>query len=72
MQVHTYHEITEDEVGKSEIYCFGRNRRVSDFMGKIQEGDVGKRIFHDWKTDTLSVENDPQLKARIKGYGGRA
>jgi hypothetical protein len=72
MRIHTYHEISEEDVGKSVLRIFGRERRVSEFMGKVTARDIGKRIFHDWVTDTLSVENDVQLRARRKGYGGRA
>jgi len=58
--------ITAADVGKSFFRAFGKTWMVQDWIGRILEQDVGKRVF--MRGDRLQVENDEQLTAR----GGRS
>ena len=57
-----FREITSRDVGTPLIQAFGRQWLVHNFMGNIQVGDVGKRIY--LRGGILQVENDAQFKAR--------
>ena len=57
------YEIKAEDVGKSRLLSQGRVVHVADFMGPIQQGDIGKRII-EVKPGIYQVENDEQLKAR--------
>jgi hypothetical protein len=65
----TYREIREEDVGQMLFYAFGREWRTADFIGRIMEQDVGKRVYkiklgpHDY---ILQVENDQQLEYRLR------
>lgn len=59
------HTIEQSDVGCSTIRVGGRVRLVTDFMGRILPGDVGKRIFE--IDGILQVENDEQLRRRQAG-----
>jgi len=63
------HTITQDDVGKGRIvkvcpFCQRSIRIfVRDFMGQVQQIDVGKRIFK-VGNGVYQVENQEQLEAR--------
>jgi hypothetical protein len=62
------HEITQEDVGKPFVWgqfpgaLAERKINTEEFMGPIQAGDVGKRIYR--VGDIYQVENDEQLKKR--------
>lgn len=76
--VQLVHTITEKDIGRSFLksnkrisakppeYRFDGNIMLSGFMGPIQPLDVGKRIYHDRRTGSFSVENQEQLERRKK------
>lgn len=63
-----FFEIGPRDVGRSTIGAFGQNWPVANFMGRIQPGDVGKRVYRvpmdDKSGYILQVENDAQRNAR--------
>lgn len=68
-----YYEITTADVGKHTLLMFGRHWSVSDFLGRIQPQDVGKRCFlmnnsanGDLMGDFIQIENNEQRDSRIK------
>lgn len=64
MSLRPYREITRADVGHFLFEAFGRKWRVSDFIGTILPGDVGKRVY---KVDgILQVENDEQRATRLE------
>lgn len=58
-----YREITEADVGKWTFRAFGKLWMTSNFIGRIQPGDVGKRVYR--RGDILQVENDEQRSRRL-------
>lgn len=60
--VNAYREIVESDVGQPFIEAFGETWSVADFIGRIMQRDVGKRIYK--RGDILQVENDEQRNAR--------
>lgn len=64
-----YYTITADDVGKRFLLAFGKNWPLSDVMGHIQRGDVGKRIYlvrnNGDDRDLLQVENNTQRDVRL-------
>lgn len=65
------HTIEKSDVGKTslQVICptwhYRRTHSLSEVLGRIQNGDVRKRIY---KVDgVLQVENDEQLKKRKTG-----
>lgn len=58
-----YREIMADDVGKSVFFAFGRHWPVSDFIGRIFDVDVGKRVYRAGE-HVVSVENAAQFEAR--------
>lgn len=58
-----YYTITVDDVGKSTLRAFGRNWPTTDFIGRPQPRDVGKRVF--LVDGILQVENDEQRDHRM-------
>lgn len=65
----TYREIRDEDVNKHLFYAFGREWRVSEFMGRILPQDVGKRVHRIKlaKDDyILQVENDKQFAHRLR------
>lgn len=61
-----FYTIKKSDVGRPWLKAFGRVWMVSDFLGRIMNQDVGKRIY---KTsgDVLQVENKEQFIARKGG-----
>lgn len=57
-----YVEITQKHVGQILIHAWGREWRVSEFIGRILPKDIGKRIYK--VGDILQVENDQQRSKR--------
>jgi hypothetical protein len=67
-----YYTLVDRDVGKNHIKAFNRVWLVSDFMGRVLETDVGKRVYlacGDGYAPFLQVENDEQREARLKRYG---
>ena len=62
-----FYTLTAADVGKPWIRAFGRTRLVSEFIGRVLPGDVGKRVY--LVGDILQVENDEQRDARIAREG---
>lgn len=60
--MHSFREITSDDVGKAIFHAFGRKWLTSGFIGQILPQDVGKRVYK--INNILQVENDEQLNAR--------
>lgn len=62
-------EITAANVGKHLLTAFGRQWLVSEFMGRVLPGDVGKRVYLFGDTRDmgayLQVENDEQRARRV-------
>ena len=61
-----YYVLGYRDVGKNHLKAFGRVWLVSNFMGRVLEHDVGKRVYLTCK-DVLQVENDEQREARRYG-----
>ena len=59
--------IEADHVGKAHINAFGRVWPVRNFIGRILEQDVGKRVF--LRGGILQVENDDQRNSRLARTG---
>ena len=57
-----YYTITENDVAKFAIYCFGHSWPVGGFIGQILARDVGKRVY--LRGGVLQVENDDQRHKR--------
>ncbi len=57
-----YREIVGADVGRRFFRAFGRTWQVQDFIGRILEQDVGKRVF--LRGGVLQVENNEQRAAR--------
>jgi hypothetical protein len=68
-------EILPSWVGKRFLRLFGLSWMVSNFMGRILESDVGKRIYlktnYPFAGDFLQVESDEQFKARKEKHDPR-
>lgn len=64
-----FYTITSDDVGHPLIRAWGRSWSVTDFMGQILPGDVGKRIYkvatNNGSSEILQVENDEQRAKRL-------
>lgn len=60
-----YHTISTEDVGQPWLKIFGQLWIVSEFMGRILPGDVGKRIYLVGRI--LQVENDEQRDRRLQG-----
>ena len=58
-----HYTLKDADVGKPAIRVFGREWLVSNFIGRVLKGDVGKRVF--LVGDILQVENDEQRDARL-------
>lgn len=61
-----YYELRASDVGRTTIRAFGRIWPVLDFMGRIMRQDVGKRVYLHTSGEFLQVENDDQMRARVK------
>ena len=64
MKEREFREITPEDVGRSVFSAFGRQWRVSEFIGQIFDVDVGKRVYRA-SEHVVSVENAEQFKARM-------
>lgn len=68
-----HYTLRQGDVGKMTIACFGR-RWSTNFMGRVQPGDVGKRVYvvqcDDGLQSILQVENDSQRDERLAKKGG--
>ena len=62
MDMHKPYTLKQADVGKHTIRAFGYVWLVSNFMGQVLPGDVGKRVY--WRGGILQVENDAQRDAR--------
>lgn len=67
-----FYTIAEADVGKGTIVTTAGPIYVASFMGRVQEQDVGKRIFHVPCHDPAAlwiwqVENNSQRDARLEG-----
>jgi hypothetical protein len=62
MSARPFYTLTAADVGKRTICAFGRTRMVSDFLGRVLPGDVGKRVY--LIDGILQAENDEQRAAR--------
>ena len=60
----SYVEITTDHVGKATFRAFGKTWLALDFIGNIQQQDVGKRMY--LFGDFLQVENNEQRDKRLR------
>ncbi len=66
-----YYTITHGDIGKPAITAFGHAWTVTDWIGRILPGDVGKRVYRVSNDDDLGqsyilqVENNEQRDARI-------
>jgi hypothetical protein len=58
-----YYTITERDIGKYQIMMFGRPWPCDQWIGRIMQCDIGKRVF--LRDGIVQVENDQQLQARI-------
>jgi hypothetical protein len=58
-----FYELAPADVDRASIRAFKWNWPVSDFIGQVLPGDVGKRVFK--RGDILQVENDEQRAARL-------
>lgn len=58
-----YYTLSREDIGIAHLAAFGRLWPVSDFMGRILSGDVGKRVY--LRDGVLQVENDEQRTARV-------
>lgn len=63
MNTRPYYTLTADDVGKPTIHAFGHTWLVMNFMGRVLDRDIGKRVYE--LGGILSVENDEQLAARL-------
>jgi hypothetical protein len=67
-----FYTLTREDVGRAAIHAFGKTWLVSDFIGRILPGDVGKRVFRvqdpDRRIDILQVENDAGRALRERQY----
>lgn len=63
-----FYTIRSSDVGRSSLQAFGRNWST-DFMGRVQDGDVGKRVYCVAESGSthghLQVENDDQVNRRL-------
>ena len=58
------HEITANDIGRGRIVDrTGRTIWLAGIMGRIQLGDIGKRMYR--YREIVSVENDAQLTTRL-------
>lgn len=60
-----FYTIQASDMGERFLKCLGNVWPVSDFIGRIQPRDVGKRVYR--RGDILQVENDEQLQRRLAG-----
>lgn len=57
--------VRPEDVGRKTIEAFGRRRMtVTDFLGRILPGDVGKRVY--MRGGVCQVENDEQRASRAQ------
>ena len=59
-----FYEIEPDDIGKRFLRAFGRGWALSDVLGYVQHGDVGKRLY--LVDGILQVENNEQRDARVR------
>ena len=59
-----FYEIEPDDIGKRFLRAFGRGWALSDVLGYVQRGDVGKRLY--LVDGILQVENNEQRDARVR------
>jgi hypothetical protein len=64
-----FYTLRLDDLGKPTIRAFGKVWLVTNFMGRIFPGDMGKRVYR-VATDAgdsyiLQVENDEQRDKRL-------
>lgn len=59
----SYYELQQSDVGRPFLKIFDRVWSVTDFMGRILPGDVGKRVY--LVSGILQVENDAQRAKRL-------
>lgn len=55
--------IREYDVGKHVF----RGYLVQNFLGRITPSDVGKRVYRDRASNVVQVENQDQLRERMRG-----
>jgi hypothetical protein len=68
-KVAVFYTIATEDVGRTLIRTTAGIIPVSSFMGRVQDQDIGKRIYRDY--DALwRVENDKQRAERLAGRGG--
>jgi hypothetical protein len=60
-----YREITQADVGKSVFTAFGRDWPVADFIGRIFDVDVGRRVYRNGEF-VVSVEKVERFKERLR------
>ena len=59
-----FYEIQSTDIGKRFLRAFGRGWSLSDVLGYVQRGDVGKRLY--LVDGILQVENNEQRDARVR------
>jgi hypothetical protein len=59
-----HYTLTDADVHRWKIRAFGKDWRVSSFIGRVLESDVGKRVYV--RGGVLQVESDEQRAARVK------
>lgn len=59
-----YYELRTEDINRAVIKAFGRTWPVSNFLGRVLPGDVGKRVYQ--VGDILQVENDEQRDTRLQ------
>ena len=64
-----HYTLQDSDVGKSFLRAFGRVWLVTDFMGRVLPGDVGKRVYLWRDGEGVSVENDEQRERRLEHAG---
>jgi hypothetical protein len=64
-----FYTITEDDIGKGLIHTTAGVIYVESIMGKVQDHDVGRRIYRHQTPDPgiwiWTAENDTQREARL-------
>ncbi len=57
-----YYVLTEADVGRPTIRCFGKVWIVADFLGRVLPQDVGKRVYR--VMGIIQAENEHQKAER--------
>ncbi len=59
-----FYEIKQSDVGRPHIKAFNHVWPVSNFIGRVMDIDVGKRVYQ--RGEILQVENQEQFETRTK------